>query len=80
MHLSTPRNVRVRLDGRTLKHRVAKSFLVVRDTLGNVRFDVHGVSHPALPFARALSPIADRLQDRAVRRYLAAMRHAVSSA
>ncbi len=57
-----------------------ESFLVVRDTHNNVRFDVHGVSRPSLPFARVLAPIADRLQDRAVRRYLSAMQHCVSSA
>jgi uncharacterized protein (UPF0548 family) len=54
-----------------------ESFLVVRDTHGSVRFDVHGISRPSLPFVRALSPIADRLQDRAVRRYLSAMQHSV---
>jgi uncharacterized protein (UPF0548 family) len=56
-----------------------ESFLVVRDTHGNVRFDVHGISRPSLTLARALSPIADRLQDRAVRRYLAAIQRCVSS-
>jgi uncharacterized protein (UPF0548 family) len=56
-----------------------ESFLVARDTAGQVRFEVHGVSRPSIPFARALAPIADRLQDRAVRRYLSAMRQSVSS-
>jgi uncharacterized protein (UPF0548 family) len=55
-----------------------ESFLVIRDPHGGVRFDVHGISRPSLPLARALSPIADRLQDRAVRRYLSAMQHSVS--
>jgi uncharacterized protein (UPF0548 family) len=56
-----------------------ESFLVVRDTAGRLRFDVHGISRPSVPLARALAPLADRLQNRAVRRYLSAMQQLVSS-
>jgi uncharacterized protein (UPF0548 family) len=56
-----------------------ESFVVDRDTHDDVRFEVHGISRPSPPFARALSPIADRLQDRAVHRYLSAMQRCVSS-
>jgi uncharacterized protein (UPF0548 family) len=55
-----------------------ESFLVVRDGNGEVRFDVEGVSRPTHPLARLLPPVADRLQDAAVRRYLSAMRRAVT--
>ena len=50
-----------------------ESFLVVRDG-GGVRFDVHAVSKPRHPLARLVPPVADRLQDLAVRNYLSAMR------
>jgi uncharacterized protein (UPF0548 family) len=43
------------------------------------RFDVQAVSRPVEPLARLFSPVAHRLQDSAVRRYLAAMARAVSS-
>ncbi len=56
-----------------------ESFLVVRDETGNVRLDVEGVSRPERAFIRALSPIANRLQDDAVRRYLSAMKRSVSA-
>jgi uncharacterized protein (UPF0548 family) len=56
-----------------------EAFLVVRDETGGVRFDVEGVSRPAQPLARLLPPVADRLQDAAVRRYLAAMHRAVAN-
>jgi uncharacterized protein (UPF0548 family) len=51
-----------------------ESFVVSRDERGNVRLDIVGVSRPAPAFARLVPPLADHLQDRAVRRYLAAMR------
>ncbi len=51
-----------------------QSFIVTRDEAGNVRLDIVGVSQPALPLARLAPPLAGHLQDRAVRRYLAAMR------
>ena len=54
-----------------------ESFVVVR-TPDGVRFDVQAVSRPIQPLARAFSPIADRLQDAAVRRYLSAMKATVS--
>src|SRR5882757_8330476 len=57
-----------------------ESFLVVRDGTGAIHFDVEGVSRPTQRFARLLPPIADRLQDAAVRRYLAAMESAVARA
>jgi uncharacterized protein (UPF0548 family) len=56
-----------------------ESFVVVRAADGSVRFDVQAVSRPVDPLARAFVPIANRLQDAAVRRYLSAMQHAVSS-
>jgi uncharacterized protein (UPF0548 family) len=49
-----------------------EAFLVVRDTTG-VRFSVQAVSAPRHPIARLVPPLADRLQDQAVRRYLDAM-------
>lgn len=55
-----------------------EAFLVERDHSGTVRFDVEGVSRPAQPLARLLPFVADRLQDQAVRRYLAAMLRAVA--
>ena len=51
-----------------------ESFVVSRGADGNVRFDIDGVSRPAQALARLAPPLADHLQDRAVRRYLAAMR------
>ena len=57
-----------------------ESFLVAREDHGAVRFDVEGVSRPVDPLARALPLVADRLQDRAVHRYLAAMRRALAAA
>jgi uncharacterized protein (UPF0548 family) len=51
-----------------------QSFVVTRDEAGDVRLDIVGVSQPALPLARLVPPLAGHLQDRAVRRYLAAMR------
>jgi len=55
-----------------------ESFIVVRAQDGRVRFDVQAVSRPIHPLARAFFPIANRLQDAAARRYLAAMKAAVS--
>jgi len=55
-----------------------ESFIVVRSG-GEVRFDVQAVSRPIHPLARVFSPIANRLQDAAARRYLAAMKAAVST-
>ena len=55
-----------------------EAFLVVRYDNGAVRFDVEGVSRPRMPLARLVSPLADRLQDAAVHRYLAAMQRAVA--
>jgi uncharacterized protein (UPF0548 family) len=56
-----------------------ESFVVSRDADGDVRFDVQAVSRPIHPLARAFAPVANRLQDAAVRRYLSAMQRAVSS-
>ena len=55
-----------------------ESFVVSRAD-DAVRFDVQAVSRPADPLARVFSPVAHRLQDAAVRRYLSAMQRAVSS-
>jgi uncharacterized protein (UPF0548 family) len=49
-----------------------EAFLVVRDEHG-VRFDVQAVSGPRHPLGRLVPPVADRLQDAAVNRYLSAM-------
>jgi len=51
-----------------------ESFVVYRHEDGNVRLDIDGVSRPTHPLARLVPPLADRLQDLGVRRYLAAMR------
>jgi uncharacterized protein (UPF0548 family) len=51
-----------------------EAFVVSRDQDGNVRLDIDGVSRVTQRFARLAPRAADRLQDRAVRRYLAAMR------
>ena len=55
-----------------------ESFVISRDDNG-VRFDVQAVSRPIQLPARTFSPIAHRLQDAAVRRYLSAMRRAANS-
>src|SRR6202022_4486094 len=51
-----------------------EAFVVTRDADGNVRLDIDGVSRPTQTLAQLAPPLADHLQDRAVRRYLAAMR------
>ena len=51
-----------------------EAFVVSRDDESNVRLDIIGVSRPVQPLARLVPRLADHLQDRAVRRYLAAMR------
>jgi uncharacterized protein (UPF0548 family) len=51
-----------------------EAFVVSRHEDGSVRLDIDGVSRPAQPLARLFPSLADYLQDRAVRRYLAAMR------
>jgi uncharacterized protein (UPF0548 family) len=56
-----------------------ESFVVTKDGDGNVTFDIVGLSRPKQPLARMLPPIADRLQDRAVRRYLSAMEHTIAT-
>jgi uncharacterized protein (UPF0548 family) len=50
-----------------------EAFFVSRDEAGNVLLDIDGVSRPTQRFARFVPPLADHLQDHAVRRYLAAM-------
>jgi uncharacterized protein (UPF0548 family) len=55
-----------------------EAFLVVRDDRG-VRFDVQAVSAPRHPLARLVPALADRLQDAAVRKYLAAIVRLVAS-
>jgi uncharacterized protein (UPF0548 family) len=56
-----------------------ESFVVSRDDAGATRFDVVGVSRPTHPLARLIPLVADRLQDVAVRRYLAAMKQAAGA-
>ena len=51
-----------------------EAFIVSRDGDGNVRLDIDGVSRPAAALARLVPLLGDQLQDRGVRRYLAAMR------
>jgi uncharacterized protein (UPF0548 family) len=51
-----------------------ESFVVSQDHDGNVRLDIDSVSRPTHALARLVPALADRLQDRGVRRYLAAMR------
>jgi uncharacterized protein (UPF0548 family) len=51
-----------------------EAFIVSGHEDGNVRLDIEGVSQPTHPLARLVPPLADYLQDRGVRRYLAAMR------
>ena len=50
-----------------------EAFVVSRDDEGSVRLDVGAASRPAHSLARIVPPFADHVQDRAVRRYLAAM-------
>ena len=54
-----------------------EAFVIVRDGDGGVRFDVDAVSSPRQVLARLVPPVANRLQDAAVRRYLSAMVRAV---
>ena len=51
-----------------------EAFVVSRHDDGSVRLDIDGVSRPTQPLAWLVPPLADHLQDRGVRRYLAAMR------
>ena len=51
-----------------------EAFVVSRHADGNVRLDIDGVSRPKQPLAQLIAPLAGHLQDRTVRRYLAAMR------
>jgi uncharacterized protein (UPF0548 family) len=53
-----------------------ESFIVTRN--GTVEFVIETVSRPVHPAARVVPFVADRLQAAAIRRYLAAMRTAVS--
>ena len=54
-----------------------EAFVIVRDDDGGVRFDVEAVSTPRQVLARLIPPVARRLQDTAVHRYLSAMVRAV---
>jgi uncharacterized protein (UPF0548 family) len=54
-----------------------EAFLIVRDDSG-VRFDVEAISRPSHPLARLISPLMNRLQDRAVGKYLTAMTQLVT--
>lgn len=57
-----------------------EAFLLIRDpATGECEFVVEAVSRPAAPLGRAAAPVADRLQTRSARRYLAAMRDLVSA-
>lgn len=56
-----------------------ESFMLRRSADGTVRFVVAATSQPAHPLARLAPPIANRLQDQASRRYLAAMKRATGS-
>lgn len=57
-----------------------ESFVARRDpSTGSVSFDVEAVSRPGHLLARLAGPIADRMQDQAAQRYLAAMSAAVAS-
>lgn len=49
-----------------------ESFLLTQEE-GGVRFDVVAVSAPAMLLVRLGGPVADRMQDKAVRGYLTAM-------
>ena len=55
-----------------------ESFVVIQDRDDNVTFDIVGISRPRQPLARLVPPIADRLQDLAVRRYLSAMKRVIA--
>ena len=61
----------------THPERGEESFVVRRAADGTVRFVVAAASEPAHPLARLAAPIANRLQDRACRRYLSAMERSV---
>jgi uncharacterized protein (UPF0548 family) len=50
-----------------------EAFVVTREGSG-ARFDVDAISRPADPVSRLLPFVADRLQDRAVRRYLSTIK------
>jgi len=50
-----------------------EAFLVIRDDDGIVHFNIEAISQPTHPLARRVPAVADRLQDTAGRRYLAAM-------
>ena len=56
-----------------------ESFVVARGPDRSVEFTVRAVSRPAHPLARMAPPVADRLQDSAVKRYLVAMERATRS-
>lgn len=56
-----------------------ESFLVARNDDGSVTFTVVAVSAPTHPLARLAGPVGDRMQDRAVRRYLRAMEAVVTA-
>jgi uncharacterized protein (UPF0548 family) len=49
-----------------------EAFVVTRDGEGS-RLDVDAISRPLDPISRRVSYVADRLQDRSVRRYLSTM-------
>lgn len=55
-----------------------ESFIVSRTPDGAVQFVVEAASEPVHPLARLLPPVANRLQDQACRRYLAAMTRAAT--
>jgi len=50
---------------------------IIRRRHGGITFTVRALSQPVHPLARLVPPVADALQGRAVRRYLAAMAAAV---
>ena len=54
-----------------------ESFTVTRASDGNTDFEIAAASRPRHALARALPPVARRLQTTATNRYLAAMRSAV---
>jgi uncharacterized protein (UPF0548 family) len=53
-----------------------ESFTLRRAPAGAVTFVIDAASEPAHPLARLAPPVANRLQDRACKRYLAAMERA----
>ena len=55
-----------------------ESFIVTRSRR-TTRFDVVGISRPVHPVVGAVPPLGDLLQDRAVRRYLAAMQRSTDN-